>query len=505
VNPIKRLAGETAIYGLSNIIGRVINFLLVPLYTRVFVPGEYGVVTEMYVYVAFLLIVLTYGMETALFRFSESDPDRKDTVFSTSLFTVLTSSSLFILLVVLFRQPIAEAMRYPDNVEYIVLLGSIVGLDALAAIPYARLRAQNRPWRFAITRLTGIAVNIVLVLFFLLLCPWLIDHGPERIKPLIHAIYSPDIGVGYVFIANLAATIITLLMLVPVMRTASSSLDKALLKSMLIYALPLLVAGMAGWVNEALDKLLLKYMLPESIALQQVGIYGAVYKLAMMMTIFIQAFRFSAEPFFFAQASRQNARELFARVMNYFVIACLLIFLGIMLYMDIVKHFIGPRFHEGLAVVPILLLANMFLGIYWNLSIWYKLTAKTMYGAGFAIAGALITIVLNIWWIPIFGYHGSAWATLVCYFSLAGLSFLFGRKHYKIPYNLPRLFLMIAIALGVYFLSFLTSDLPPLAMYAANTGLLVLFMFGVVITDTSLRTLATSSLRTIIHIINPRK
>ncbi len=487
MNPIRRLAEQTAIYGLSNIIGRVINFLLVPLYTRVFLPGEYGVVTEMYVYVAFLLIVLTYGMETALFRFSEAEPDRKDTVFSTSLFAVLTSSALFIFFVILFRQPIAEAMRYPDNVEYIVLLGSIVGLDALAAIPYARLRALNRPWRFAATRLTGIGVNIGLVLFFLLLCPWLLDHGPGWATPLIQKVYDPDIGVGYVFIANLAATVITLLMLVPVMRTASPVMDRALLKSMLIYALPLLVAGMAGWVNEALDKLLLKYMLPENIALQQVGIYGAVYKLAMMMTIFIQAFRFSAEPFFFAQASQKNARELFAKVMNYFVIACLIIFLGIMLYMDIVKHFIGPRFHEGLSVVPVLLLANMFLGIYWNLSIWYKLTSKTLFGAGFAIAGALITIVLNIWWIPHFGYHGSAWATLVCYFSLACLSFFFGRKRYRIPYQVPRIFLLIALALGIYFVSTLTSQLQPLAMYAANSGLLIVFLLSAIAAEPSLR------------------
>lgn len=489
MNPIRQLAGQTAIYGLSNIIGRVINFLLVPLYTRVFLPGEYGVVTEMYVYVAFLLIVLTYGMETALFRFSESRPEHKDAVFSTALLSVLATSSLFIFFVIAFRQPIAGLMQYPDNVEYIVLLGSIVGLDALAAIPYARLRAQNRPWRFAITRLTGIAVNIGLVLFFLLLCPWLTNHGPESIRPFVERVYSPDIGVGYVFIANLAATLITLLMLVPVMRNAPWTLDRVLWKNMLIYALPLLVAGMAGWVNEALDKLLLKYILPESIALEQVGIYGAVYKLAMMMTIFIQAFRFSAEPFFFAQASKENARELFAKVMNYFVVACLLIFLGIMLFMDIVKHFIGPGFHEGLAVVPILLLANMFLGIYWNLSIWYKLTSKTLYGAGFAIAGALITILLNIWWIPHFGYHGSAWATLVCYFTLAVLSFLFGRKHYKIPYSLMKIFLLITIAMGVYFVSTITSQLIPALMYPIHLALLLVFLLGALLVDPSLRTM----------------
>ncbi len=487
VNPLRRLAGQTAIYGLSNIIGRVINFLLVPLYTRVFYPGEYGVVTEMYVYVAFLLIVLTYGMETALFRFSEEQPGKKERIFSTTLLSVLITSSLFIFLVIIFRIPIAEIMRYPDNVEYIVLLGSIVGLDALSAIPYARLRAENRPWRFAVTRLTGIAVNIGLVLFFFLLCPWLIEYGPRWLMPVIDRVYDPAIGVGYVFIANLVATMVTLLMLTPVMLSAQWVFDPVIWRRMLIYALPLLVAGMAGWINEALDKLLLKYILPEDIAMSQVGIYGAVYKLSIMMTIFIQAFRFAAEPFFFAQASQQNARDLFSRVMNYFVLACLFIFLGITLFMDVVKHFIGPHFHEGLAVVPVLLLANMFLGIYWNLSIWYKLTSKTTYGAWFAVAGAAITIILNIWWIPHFGYHGSAWATLVCYFSLAVLSYFFGQKHYKIPYRVGRVFLLIATALGIYFISYFTAGLPALWMYPAHFALLLLFALLAIAIDPSLK------------------
>ncbi len=488
MNPLRRLAGQTAIYGLSNIIGRVINFLLVPLYTRVFVPGEYGVVTEMYVYVAFLLIVLTYGMETALFRFSEAQPDQKERIFSTTLLSVLITSFLFIFFVVFFRRPVAEMMQYPDNVEYIVLLGTIVGLDALAAIPYARLRAENRPWRFAITRLTGIGVNIGLVLFFLLLCPWLTQDGPRWLMPLIDKVYDPAIGVGYVFIANLAATLVTLLMLSPVMLSAQWVFDPVIWRRMIIYALPLLVAGMAGWVNEALDKLLLKYILPENIALAQVGIYGSVYKLSMMMTIFVQAFRFAAEPFFFSQAARQNAKELFAKVMNYFVLACLFIFLGITLFMDVVKHFIGPGFHEGLAVVPVLLLANLFLGIYWNLSIWYKLTSQTAYGAWFAVAGAVITILLNIWWIPHFGYHGSAWATLVCYFSLALLSYLFGQKHYKIPYALKRIIILIASAIGIYFISKLTGTLPAAWMFPAHLALMALFGLLATFVEPSLRT-----------------
>ncbi len=487
MNPLKRLAGQTAIYGISSIVGRVINFLLVPLYTRIFVPGEYGVVTEMYTYVAFLLIVLTYGMETAFFRFSESSPDKRSTIFSTSLLSVLSTSAVFILLVILFRHPLAEVMRYPDNVEYIVLLGMIVGLDALAAIPFARLRAENKPWRFALVKLAGIAINIGLVLVFLLLYPWLLRHGPEFMHPLVDLIYDPGIGVGYVFIANLVATVFTLLLLLPVMRSVRPVFDSVLWRKMLLYALPLLVAGLAGWVNEALDKLLLKYILPEDIAMAQVGIYGAVYKLSIMMTIFIQAFRFAAEPFFFSHAAREDSRELYAKVMNYFVMACLFIFLGIMLFMDVVKHFIGQAYHEGLPVVPVLLIANMFLGIYFNLSIWYKLTARTIFGAWFSVIGALITILLNIWWIPQFGYHGSAWATLVCYFTLALLSYLFGQRYYKIPYELRKIGVMLASALGVYFLSTFTAAISGLWMYLVHIGLLGVFAIIMLFAEPSLR------------------
>ncbi len=487
MNPLRRLAGQTAIYGLSSIVGRLINFLLVPLYTRVFLPGEYGVVTEMYTYVGFLLIILTYGMETALFRFSEDKPGKKNTIFSTSLLSVTVTSSIFILLAVLMRRPLAEIMRYPDNVEYIVLLAFIIGLDALAAIPFARLRAQNKAMRFALLKLTGIGINICLVLFFLVLCPWLIQNASNSITQLISPIYNPDIGVGYVFIANLAATSVTLLLLTPVMRSAKPVIDQQLLKQMLVYALPLLVAGLAGWVNEALDKLLLKYILPEDIAMSQVGIYGAVYKLSIMMTIFIQAFRFAAEPFFFAQAKEQHARQTYAAVMNYFVMACLLIFLGITLFVDVVKHFIGPEYHEGLPVVPILLLANMFLGIYFNLSIWYKLTGQTMYGAWFAVTGATITILLNIWWIPIIGYHGSAWATLICYASLTALSFAFGQKHYKIPYDIPRLFFMIGLAIILFFIGRHTRELPQLLMYLVHGLMIVFFVIVMLIADPRLR------------------
>lgn len=487
MNPLRRLAGQTAIYGLSNILGRIINFLLVPLYTRVFIPEEYGIVTEMYVYVAFLLIVLTYGMETALFRFSENKGGNKDAVFSTAFLSVLLTSSLFIFLVISFRIPLAEAMRYGGHVYYIVLLALIVGLDAIAAIPYARLRVRNRPWRFALIRFSGIIVNIGLVLFFLVFCPWLIENGPEALVPVVEKIYNEQIGVGYVFVANLAATIITLLLLSPEMFRVKWNFDTILFRQMLIFALPLLVAGMAGWANEALDKLLLKYLLPENIAMEQLGIYGAVYKLSMLMTIFVQAYRFAAEPFFFAEASQKNARDMFALIMNYFIIGLLTIFLLITLFIDLVKHFIGPEFHEGISIVPVLLLANLFLGIYWNLSIWYKLTAKTHYGAWFAIIGACITLVLNIWWIPLFGYHGAAWATLVCYFSIALLSYLTGQKNYKIPYNIKRIGLLVTTAIGVHLLSKLTGSLPAAWMYPVHLAFVAMFLLAAAFIEPSLR------------------
>jgi O-antigen/teichoic acid export membrane protein len=486
LNPLKRLAGQTAIYGLSSIIGRLLNYLLVPLYTRVFLTHEYGVVVEMYAYVAFLIVILTYGMETAFFRFSQSDPARRDTVFSTSLLSVAFTSSLFIILVIAFNQPLASLLRYPQHPEYITWFGIIIGLDAITAIPFARLRAENKPLKFATIKLINIGVNIGLNLFFLLLCPWLLEHGPQALQPYVSAIYNPEIGVGYVFISNLLASIFTFMLLLPVMLRTRLMVQGALLRQMLIYALPLLVAGLAGTINEALDKLLLKYMLPGEIAQAHVGIYGACYKISIMMTIFIQAFRFAAEPFFFAQSDKKDAPELYARVMKYFVVVCLLIFLGIMLFMDVVQHFVGEEYREGLGVVPILLIANMFLGIYFNLSIWYKLTGQTRYGAYVAVIGAIITLLLNIWWIPIIGYYGSAWATLVCYFSMTTISYLWGQKHYPVPYDVRRIIFFIAGAVILYLASTVMPELPSLLHYLLNVAIISLFLGMVLVLDRSM-------------------
>ena len=489
VHPIKRLAGQTVIYGLSSIVGRLLNYLLVPLYTHlIFETQEYGVVTLMYSYVAFLLVILTYGMETAFFRYYESHPENRLTIFSTTLFSVLSTSSLFILITNFFKQPIANTLGFAEYPEYIAWMGIIVGLDAITAIPFARLRAENKPLKFALIKFVNIGVNIGLNLFFLLFCPWVLDQGPESLRPFIAAFYDPAMGVGYVFISNLVASIVTFLLLVPVMLRSKFAFSGSLLRTMLLYALPLMIAGLAGVVNESLDKILLKYILPEDIAMSQVGIYGACYKISIMMTIFIQAFRFAAEPFFFSQAAKKDAPELYAQVMKYFIIACLFIFLGITLFIDIVKHFIGEAYREGLAVVPILLLANMFLGIYFNLSIWYKLTGQTRYGARIAIIGAVVTILLNLWWIPVWGYFGSAWATLVCYLLMTFLSFIWGQKYFPVPYEVKRLTLFILAALAVYFVSLMTSSFPASARYATAAALLVIFAGLILLIDHSLLT-----------------
>jgi O-antigen/teichoic acid export membrane protein len=390
-------------------------------------------------------------METAFFRFSEQQEKNRNTIFSTAFLSVFTLSFLFVSTTILFRQDIADLLRYPDHPEYILWFGIIISLDAVFSIPFARLRAENRPVLFATIKLAGIGLNIALVLFFVVASPWLVQENIPFLGHLVQSFYNPELGVGYVFIANLASSILTSVLLLPVLFRNRMSFSTGHWRYMIIYALPLLVSGLAGIINEALDKILLKYLLPEEIAMSQLGIYGACYRVSVLMVLFIQAFRFAAEPFFFAEYKNANAPQLYARVMNVFVITCLIIFLGIMMYMDIIQYFIGADFREGLHIVPVLLIAHMFLGIYFNLSVWYKVTGKTHYGAMIAVTGALITIFSNILLIPVFGYTGSAWAHLICYVSMAVISWILGRKHYPVPYNMSKIFLLIISALVIYF------------------------------------------------------
>lgn len=457
-SPLKRLAGQTAVYGLSSIIGRFLNYLLTPLYTseHVFQPDQYGIITEMYAYVAFLVVLLTYGMETAFFRYFKSKGGNSATVFSTALLSVSLTSFVFIALVSTFAQPIAETLGYPDHAEYVSWFGIIVGLDALIAIPMAKLRAENKAGRFAFINLSFVAINIALNLFFLAYCLPMYKSGSTNI--LVETFYNPEIGVGYVFIANLIASVGRFLLVLPSMIRIKWSFDVALWRRMIRYALPLLFAGLAGIINETLDRAMLKWLLIDELGelktMTQLGIYGACYKLSIIITLCIQAFRYAAEPFFFDQQGVAGARHSYARLLHLFFAFVMWVFVGIMAFIDIFKYFIpNEAYWVGLDVVPILLLANVFLGVYYNLSVWYKVTDRTIYGSYIAIGGAVLTVLLNLALVPVLGFRGSAWATLACYFSMAIASYLLGRKFYPVPYQMGKLLAYTIAALGLYAVS----------------------------------------------------
>ena len=462
MNPFKKLAGQTAIYGIPSILVRFLNYLLVPLYTYgLLTQQEYGVVNLFYSYTALLMVILTYGMETAFFRFSETEPDR-NRVYSTGLISLILSSGLFLGLVSLFPATVAGWIDYPDYPRYVTWFAWIMALDTVAAIPFARLRAQNRPARFALVKSANMLIYVLLNLFFLLLCPWLHERCEgSSCAGILSLVYRPDWTIEYIFIANLIASVATLALLLPEMRGLKWVFDAALWKRMLLYSLPLMIAGMAGIVNETVDRILLRYLLPlpAAEAEAQVGIYSACYKIAVLMVLFIQAYRFAAEPFFFSQMKNRDAREVYAKVMDYFVISVCLIFLVTMLFLDTVFiRLTGPGFREARGVIPVLMLAKMFLGIYFNLSIWYKLTGKTIWGAVITIAGAAVTVGLNIVLIPlpehypVHGYMGSAVATLACYTVMMVMGYLIGRKHYPVAYNLKKFAGYTGLTVALYLL-----------------------------------------------------
>ncbi|MFN4233441.1 MAG: lipopolysaccharide biosynthesis protein [Bacteroidia bacterium] len=476
MNPLKKLASQTAIYGLSSILGRLLNYLLVPLYTRVFTPEEYGIVTEMYAYVSFLIIILTYGMETAFFRFSQSQTN-KENVYSTTLISILFTSALFIIIINIYAKPIASVIGYETKSVYINWFAWIIGLDAISAIPFAKLREQKKAKTFAALRLINIFVNIFFNLFFIVYLPQVINNSNHFLYHIAHKLYDSQMREGYVFVSNLIASAFTLLLLAPSVLKINWHFDVQLWKNMLRYALPLLIAGLAGMTNETMDRILIKYLLPKDISMVQLGIYGACYKVSILMTIFTQAFRFAAEPFFFAQEKESGSAQLYADVMKYFTMAGMIIFLAIMLFIEIVQQFIGEQYREGIGVVPILLLANVFFGMFFNLSIWYKLSGKTRYGAALSLFGAALTILLNILLIPLMGYMGAAWATLICYFSMLVASYIIGQKKYYIPYDVGRIALIILTAIAIYFISDLLKNVLSQALkYVFNTFLLILYL-----------------------------
>lgn len=449
---LKKLATQTAIYGIPTIAGRFLNFLLNPLYAYSFSTTEMGITGSAFAYVSFLNILVTYGMETALFRFSQTED--KDKVFTTALISVFTSSVVFIIFMTTFSSPISEYVKFNGHPEYITWFSIILGADALSAIAFAKLREMGKPKRFAFLKTLNLIINIGLNLFFILFCKRIYEGGDSVFKPFVTRIYNPDIGVGYIFIFILISNLATLLFLLPEIFKFKIVFDKELWKKMLRYSAPLIIAGLAGMANDTLDRVLLTWMVPGKEGLRQAGIYTSCYKVSIIMVLFIQTFRFAAEPFFFSHFKENDSKKMYADIMKYFVIVCSLIFLGTMMNIQWIQYFAGSaEFRTGIRVVPVLLLANLFLGIFINQSIWYKLTGQTRYGAFLTIFGALITIILNIALIPRIGYMGCAWATLICYASMMVASYFMGNKHYPVDYDLKRILGYLGLSVTLYALS----------------------------------------------------
>jgi O-antigen/teichoic acid export membrane protein len=451
---LKKLAGQTALYGLSSMVGRMLNFLLVPFYTSVLAVNEFGVFTYFYSFVAFLNVVYLFGMETTYFRFANKDPLNELEIYQSTQ-TFVISLSLFISgSLVLLAQPISVILNYPDNSSYIVWLALIMGIDAITAIPFARLRQESKAGYFAFTKLTNIGLNIGLNLFFLVFCKGIYEGNylPEFL-PFIKTIYDPSRDIEYIFISNMIANLFMVPLLWKHFWVYRFRWNFEQFKPLLLYSYPLMFMGLAGMVNEVFDRILLKDLLPLGFYPglsndEALGIYGGCYKLSMFMTLAIQSFRYAADPFFFSKTADKNAPEVFARVMNWFIVACSFMFLVISLYSELIGELLLRKevYKTGLTVVPVLLLANLFLGIYYNLSVWYKLTDRTYWGTWISIGGALFTIAGNIVLIPIMGYMGSAYTTLACYLLMMVVSYIAGDKYFHVPYDLLSIIIMIGTA-----------------------------------------------------------
>ena len=451
MSEIKKLAGQTLWYGLSSIAARLINYLLTPYLTYKLSIEIYGEQSLIYSFIPFMNVVFTYGMETAFFRFSNNKDQQQ--VYNTTSISLIVSTLFLSTLLILFRTPIAMALQIDANPEYIILAAAIIGIDALCGIPFAKLRQENKPLKFAFIKIGGILVVVFTTYFFISVCPNLVANNTNH---WMVQYYRADWAVGYILLANLIQNIIVLLLLSKEFFGFEWKFNKALWKEIMVYSLPLIIVGFGGMINEVFDRLMLGWLAPVSslkAAKTEVAIYSACYKLSILITLAVQAFRMGAEPFFFKQSQESNAPKVYARVMKLFVITLCFMFLMVVLYLDIWKQFIrNPNMWVGLQVVPILLLANMFLGIYYNLSVWYKLSNKTMAGALITIIGAAITLGINWFFIPYYSYLACAWATFSCYGTMMVISFVWGQKAYPIPYAWKKLVAYIVIVVAIFFI-----------------------------------------------------
>ncbi len=448
---IKKLAGQTLWYGTSSIAARFLNYLLTPYLTFKLSGPAYGDMTIIYSAIPFLNVIFTYGLETAYFRYIQKK-DQEEDVYNTATVSLVISTLFLTAAMIMFRGTLANLLKIERHPEYITWSAIIIAFDSLSALAFARLRYEGRPRKFAFIRVMGILVNIFVIYFFLSVCPKIAAKNPDSI---LLTFYDKDIGVGYVFIANIVQSVITFILLRKEFFSFRWKFNAQLWRQIMLYSMPLIIAGFGGMINETFDRIMLAWWssAPTEDAVKiQVGTYGACYKLSILITLFVQAFRMGAEPFFFKQAQGDNPQRVYARVMKFFVITVCVMFLVVALFMDIWKYFIqNKEYWKGLSVVPILLFANMFLGIYYNLSIWYKLTNKTMAGAWITLVGAGITLVINYFFIHRYGYIACAWATFVCYGTMMVLSFTWGQKHYRVPYAWKKMLAYMVIVVLLYF------------------------------------------------------
>ncbi len=471
MNDIRKLAGQTVIYGFGTVVPRFLNYaLLTPFYTYILGREQYGIVTELYAWMVLALVILTYGMETTYFRFAgKKAPAQR--VYGTSMISLFTTSAFFIIAVSLFIEPVSGFLGYGLHPEYIRMFAWIVAIDAFSAIPFAWLRNNNRAVIFSVLKIINVAVTMLTVFFFLKAAPALAARGSSW----IFKIYNPDFQVGYVFVANLTGSVTTLLCLMPFIVKTRPVFDRKLFAMMLAYSWPLLIGGMAGSLNEVLDKILLRRLIGGAEGLATVGLYGAGYKVGVLMSLFIQMYRFAAEPFFFEKAGSKDAKKTYAVTMKYFVITGLILFLVINLYIEALQVIIGPMFRESLIVVPIVSMGYLLLGIFINQSIWYKVDDKTIYGAWITIVGAVVTVIVNIAFVPTYGYIAAAWAHVACYLSMVLVSYAVGQKFYPIKYETGKIMMYIALSVGLLFASHLLAGEHKILNIAVDTLLLMIF------------------------------
>ncbi|MCH5238685.1 MAG: oligosaccharide flippase family protein [Muribaculaceae bacterium] len=485
---IRSLVKDTAVYGLSSIVGRFLNWCLVPLYVYLFPTEEYGIVTYLYGVVAVMLVILNYGMETGFFRFAnkEDDPEK---VYTTSLISVGTTSLIFIVLLSVFLHPISDFLKLPQQSLFVWLIGATVAVDAFCNLPFAYLRYKNRSWRFAGIKLINVALNIGLNLFFLLVCPEIEKSNPALISWFYQPFGGQAFGIGWIFIANILSSYTILLLLMPQLMGRKWKFAWNLLKKMLSYSWPLLILAIAGMLSQNMGQLIIPYLIDdEEAARSMIGIYGANMKIAIVMVMFTQAFRYAYEPFIFSQAKKsgESSAQMYADAMKYFIIFGWLIFLGVMFYLPFVRYFISPSYWEGLQVVPVMMGAELCFGVFFNLSLWYKLTDKTRWGMYLSLICFAIMLGLNVWLVPLIGipdgYMGSAWAALIAYFIVMLVSYFLGRYYYPLPYEIKRIGAYTILA-GIFYFAGMALGLflPLWALYLIRSLLIILY--GLVIAN----------------------